>query len=113
MGVSPPPHVPGETPICVTTEPFGPFLVGDQATMSFDMTGAGGKAGIVADDDGKARAEHYRAKAAKVYAIANEMTDPEARRAMRQMALTYERLARGVEGWRQQPVVPTFISHKK
>ncbi len=77
------------------------------------MTGAGGRLGVVANDEGKARAERYRAMAAEAYAMANQMTDPEARRLMHQMALTYDRLAREVEEWGQRWVVPTFVSNKK
>jgi hypothetical protein len=67
----------------------------------------------VADAEGKARAEQYKAMAAEAYAVASQMTDPEAQRVMHQLALTYDRLAMGVEEWGQQPVIPTFVSDRK
>ena len=54
-------------------------------------------------------ADHYRALAEEAYAVARQLTDPQAQRIMRRIAEGYEHLASVIEG-RQQSPVPTFVS---
>jgi hypothetical protein len=60
----------------------------------------------MADDS----ADHYRALAEEAYAVARQMSDPQAQHIMCRIAEGYEHLALVIEG-RQQSPAPTFISN--
>jgi hypothetical protein len=64
----------------------------------------------VSDRDA-ARAEHYRALALEVHAMAAQMTDLEAQHMLRQIAIGYEHMASIIERRTQYPAT-TFVSYR-